>query len=68
MLHEGSCQVWFDGLCLKYFLTFFRTLVVKCSQGVTEDISDTLSSVMECGKEATIDWVKKNANWTKRVT
>ena len=61
MLHESSCQVWSDGWCLKYFLLFFSNLVVKCSEGVTEATSDTLSSVMECGKEATIDWVKNNA-------
>jgi hypothetical protein len=48
---------------LKYFLPFFSNLVVKCSEGVTEATSDTLSSVMDCGKEATIDWVKKNARY-----
>ena len=63
MLHGSSCQVWFDGLSLKYFLIFFSNLVVKCSEGVTEATSDTLSSVMECGKEATIDWVKNNARY-----
>jgi hypothetical protein len=48
---------------LKYLLLLFSNLVVKCSEGVTEATSDTLSSVMECGKEATIDWVKKNARY-----
>ena len=67
MLHDSSCQVWFDEFCLKYFNIFFSNLVVKCSEGVTEATSDTLSSVMECGKEATIDWVKKNARYQEIV-
>ena len=67
MLHGSSCQVWFDGFCLKYFNIFFSNLVVKCSDGVTEATSDTLSSVMECGKEATIDWVKQNARYQEIV-
>jgi hypothetical protein len=63
VLHDSSYQVWFDGFSLKYFLPFYSNLVVKCSDGVTEATSDTLSSVMECGKEATIDWVKENARY-----
>jgi hypothetical protein len=45
-----------------YMRVLVNNLVVKCSEGVTEATSDTLSSVMECGKEATIDWVKNNAS------
>ena len=37
--------------------------MAKCSTGVGEATPATLSSVMECGKEATIGWVKKNARY-----
>ena len=37
--------------------------MAKCSTGVGEATPTTLSSVMECGKEATIGWVKKNARY-----
>jgi len=45
-----------------YMKILVNNLVIKCSEGVSEATSDTLSSVMECGKEATIDWVKENAS------
>ena len=38
-------------------------MVAKCSTGVGEATPATLSSVMECGKMATIGWVKKNARY-----
>ena len=38
-------------------------MVVKCSAGVTEATADTLDSVMECGKEASVEWIKNNARY-----
>merc|ERR1719154_621897 len=45
-----------------YMRVLVNNLVVKCSEGVAEATPDTLSSVMECGKEVTKDFVKKNAS------
>merc|ERR1712106_159524 len=45
-----------------YMRVLISNLVGKCSTGVGEATPATLSSVMECGKMATIGWVKKNAS------
>ena len=47
---------------VKIFPDIFSDLVVNCSDGVT---ADTLASVMECGKDATVDWLKKNARYSE---
>jgi len=45
-----------------YMRVLVNDLVVNCSDGVTEATADTLAIVMECGKDATVDWLKKNAS------
>merc|ERR1712106_325713 len=45
-----------------YMRVLISNLVAKCSTGVGEATPASLSSVMECGKMATIGWVKKNAS------
>jgi len=45
-----------------YVRVLVNDLVVKCSAGVTEATADTLDSVMECGKEASVEWIKNNAS------
>merc|ERR1712106_525131 len=45
-----------------YMRVLISNLVAKCSTGVGEATPATLPSVMECGKMATIGWVKKNAS------
>ena len=47
---------------VKIFPDIFSDLVVNCSDGVT---ADTLASVMECGKDATVDWLKENARYSE---
>jgi len=45
-----------------YMRVLVNALVTECSNGVSEATADTLASVMECGKEATEEWLKKNAS------
>eukprot|EP00091_Calanus_sinicus_P013857 TRINITY_DN307_c0_g1_i19.p1 TRINITY_DN307_c0_g1~~TRINITY_DN307_c0_g1_i19.p1 ORF type:complete len:173 (-),score=58.62 TRINITY_DN307_c0_g1_i19:143-661(-) len=42
-----------------YMRVLVNNLVIKCSDGVSEATPDTLSSVMECGKEVTKNFVRK---------
>jgi len=44
-----------------YLRVIVSNLVTKCSEGVAEATADSLSTVMDCGKESTIEWVKNNA-------
>ena len=52
-------------MLVEIFPDIFSDLVVNCSDGVTEATADTLASVMECGKDATVDWLKKNARYSE---
>jgi len=45
-----------------YMKVLIKDMVERCSTGVTEATADTLSTVMECGRKATIEWVKNNAS------
>jgi hypothetical protein len=65
VLYQSSCQVKLDIFSFEILFVLFSDLVGKCSAGVTEATSDTLTSVMECGKEATITWVKNNARYVE---
>jgi len=45
-----------------YMKVLIKDVVSRCSAGVAEATADTLTTVMECGRKATIEWVKNNAS------
>merc|ERR1712119_96972 len=45
-----------------YMKVLVKDVVSRCSAGVAEATADTLTTVMECGRKATIEWVKNNAS------
>jgi len=45
-----------------YQRVLLSNLVSGCSQGISEATTDSLDTVMECGKEQVMDFVKENAS------
>jgi len=45
-----------------YQRVLLSNLVSECSQGISEATTDSLDTVMDCGKEQVMDFVKENAS------